>query len=426
MNVRSSLHALSALALLAVLAGPGPLSSVAQAQGAPPAPADPVTLIARQRYNEGVTAYDAAHFEEARAAFLQAYALKHHPAVLLNLGQSELRSGHQDDAGNHLQQFVREFAAASPEQRAAAEKGIAEAKKHAGFVVITADATGAEVSIDGTTVGTTPLLDPVFVKPGKHTVFATFQGRNAATAIDVKAGMAGNATLVLGAGTPPPVPVAPVAPPPEPPPVAPPPPEPPPAAAPPLLPPPTFVPAPNPPPAVPPPGPLPLHDNGGPPRRSFGEWYTHKPAAWVGTGVAVVGLALGIGAGVSAESASSASNTVTAEIVARNQMMPSANPGHVSSICGAPGATNGTGAVPFYMAACAVLESDVSNYHADVAVLATGWVLFGVGVVGTAAYALVDWYPNRATGTGSTGETHVAVVPMVSPTVHGVGVLGTF
>src|SRR5690348_30854 len=57
------------------------------AQGAAAAPADPITEVARQRYQEGVKAFDAGKFEDARAAFLQAYALKRHPAVLLNVGQ---------------------------------------------------------------------------------------------------------------------------------------------------------------------------------------------------------------------------------------------------------------------------------------------------------------------------------------------------
>src|SRR4051812_19549311 len=90
---------------------------------------DAVTEVARQRYEEGVKAFDTGRFEDARAAFLQAYALKRHPAVLLNLGQSELRSNHPEDAGNHLQQFLREHKAATPDQRAAAEKGIADAKR---------------------------------------------------------------------------------------------------------------------------------------------------------------------------------------------------------------------------------------------------------------------------------------------------------
>ena len=59
-------------------------------------------------FQEGVTFYDAKDYEKARAAFLQAYALKKHPSVLLNLAQSELRSGHEADAAQHFDQYLRE------------------------------------------------------------------------------------------------------------------------------------------------------------------------------------------------------------------------------------------------------------------------------------------------------------------------------
>jgi len=419
MNARPRFHgplagALTALALIAALPEP-----TAHAQGAPPA-GDSVTTIARQRYNEGVAAYDAGRFEDARASFLQAYALKHHPAVLLNLGQSELRANHPDDAANHLQQFIREFSAASPDQRAAAEKGLTEAKRHVGFVVITVDAPGADVSIDGTTMGKSPLVDPVYLKPGKHTVFAALQGKNAVASVDVKAGTAASASLSFGiVPAPPPVAPPPVAP--EPPPVAPPPvspePQPPPPST---FPPPGVTPLPNPPPEAPP-GPPP---GTGPQRRTFGEWYTHKPGAWVGTGVAGVGLLGGIIFGVSAMNASSASQTHVSEILAENKTNPQYNPTNRTNLCGD---ANGNGALPHYASACSILQNDISQYHTDVALLATGWVFFGLGAIGTAAYAIIDWYPNRAVAptTGSAFPS-LAVVPLVSPSVHGIGVLGSF
>src|SRR5215207_7089403 len=101
---------------------------------------DPVTEVARQRYEEGVKAYDAGRYEDARGAFLQAYALKRHPAVLLNLGQSELKSAHYEDAGNHLQQFLRMHTSASAAQKTAAEKGISDAKKKTAFIILIIDA----------------------------------------------------------------------------------------------------------------------------------------------------------------------------------------------------------------------------------------------------------------------------------------------
>ncbi len=286
--------AFSALAVIA------PLLAVEPVAWAQPAPSgDSVTMVARQRYNEGVAAYDRGRFEDARAAFLQAYALKHHPAVLLNLGQAELRSGHIDDAGNHLQQFVREWANATPDERAAAYKGIDEAKRKAGQIVINVDSPGADVSIDGTTVGKTPLIDPVFVAPGKHTIFAGLQGKTGATSVEVKAGNTASASITLGVSAAPPTPPAPVPvptpPAPTPPPVAP-------------------TPVPEPPPAFPPPGvaPVPAPPEPppatGPARQSFGEWYRHKPIAWVGTGLAGLGLIGGIVFGAQAQSASTAAN----------------------------------------------------------------------------------------------------------------------
>lgn len=429
MNARSRFHgplsgALTALALLAAFPEP-----TAHAQSAPP-PADAITTLARQRYTEGVAAYDAGKFEDARASFLQAYALKHHPAVLLNLGQSELRAGHPDDAGNHLQQFLREFAAASPDQRAAAEKGIVEAKKHVGFVVIVVDAPGADCSIDGTTVGKSPLLDPFYLKPGKHTVFAALQGKNAVASIEVKAGTAAAASLSLGivpAPTPPPTPepTPPVAPPP---------------VAPPVTPEPTPVP--TPPAAVTPPGPevplptppvAPPPDVVAPKRLTFGEWYTHKPAAWVLTGVAGLGLLGGIIFGASATNASSASTMHVAEVEAQipkyNATAPIPKGADVapSDVCNASVLAASTRLSGYFSGACGTVLSDISQYHTDVGLLATGWVLFGLGAVGTATYAIIDWYPNRARASdNASASPNVMVLPLVSPTVHGVGVIGRF
>lgn len=407
--------AVSAFALLAVLAGPGP---VAWAQGAPPAQ-DSVTVIARQRYNEGVAAYDAKRYEDARTAFLQAYALKRHPAVLLNLGQSELRSGHPEDAGNHLSQFLREHTGTTPEQREAAEKGLAEAKRTSGLVIVSVDSPGADISIDGNTVGKTPLLDPVFVKPGKHTVFAALQGKTAAASIEVKAGASTAATLTLGVSAPAPTPPVPTPPTPEPP-------------GPPITPPVAPPGPPVTPPMGPEPGPAlgPGPEPGGPPRYTFVEWYKHKPIAWVGTGLAVVGLGLGIGGGAAAASASSSSNadvaSIQAEIANRNKM-GFKDPNNVCN----PNVLAGNPALAtHYGQACGVVSQDNSNYNTGVAVMATGWVLFGVGVVGTVAYTMIDWFPNRArTGSndrpGAPGPS-VAVLPLVSPAVRGVGVIGSF
>ncbi|HRI71065.1 MAG TPA: hypothetical protein PK156_42830, partial [Polyangium sp.] len=194
-------------ALFLSLTGPAVLSGMGllpASLGSPLAFADDaVTEVARQRFQDGVKASDAGRHEEARAAFLQAYTLKKHPAVLLNLGQAELKSNHVEDGGNHLQQFLREMPTAAPDQKAAAEKGIAEAKRRTGHIVVLVDAQGADITVDGTVVGKSPMLSAIFVKTGAHTVTATYGGKSVNTSVDAKLNQPAVATLALGvAGSP--------------------------------------------------------------------------------------------------------------------------------------------------------------------------------------------------------------------------------
>ncbi|WP_394831848.1 hypothetical protein LVJ94_35565 [Pendulispora rubella] len=129
------------------------------------------TKAARARFQEGVQYYDKGQYENARAAFLQAYALRKHPAVLLNLAQSSLKSGHPMEAVKYFQQFLRESTSMTPAQRSDAERGLTEARSKLGRLEISAP-TGAEISVDSTSLGAAPLSDAVDVEPGTHMVRA--------------------------------------------------------------------------------------------------------------------------------------------------------------------------------------------------------------------------------------------------------------
>jgi hypothetical protein len=402
---------------------------VAHAQAA----SDTVTEVARQRFADGVKAFDAGRYEDARSAFLQAYALKRNALLLLNLAQSELKSGHAEDAGNHFHQFLREVPNAKPEEKASAEKGIADAKKKAGFIVVIVDASGADVSIDGALVGKSPLLDPVFVKPGSHTVLATAQGHSATVTVDAKPGSATAANLATGAtsvaAAPAPVP-APV-------------PAPGPAVAPPMAP--AAAPPPEPVAAMPPPSAPPptmgasFGGNFGGPgyagatpdqaagRESFFHWYTHKPLAWVGTGATVAGLVLGISFSAAAGSASSTADSDSSTIKAHAMADPSVPKDSSGNVhpCGSQDSSGSD--LPGYEKACNALRDDLSAHSTDVALATTGWVLFGVGAIGTAAYAIVDWYmPQHKKTTGALSPRVEGVAPLVSPTARGIAITGSF
>lgn len=83
---------------------------------------------ARERFREGVAAYDRGEYEAARASFLQAFAIEPHPSVMLNLGWSCLRAGRRDEAATWFRRYLDEAKDATPEARADAERGVAEAE----------------------------------------------------------------------------------------------------------------------------------------------------------------------------------------------------------------------------------------------------------------------------------------------------------
>jgi hypothetical protein len=157
-----------------------------------------VTAAARERFKEGVTYFDQKQYEKARAAFVQAYALKKHPAVLLNLAQSELRSNHERDAAKHFAIYLREATDASPAEREAAQSGLAAAKQVVGEVQVSAD-VGGEVFVDGTSEGIAPLPGSIYLDAGVHTLELRKGDKTTSQSISIKAGDSKQAKLVLSA-----------------------------------------------------------------------------------------------------------------------------------------------------------------------------------------------------------------------------------
>jgi len=145
------------------------------------------TAAARERFKEGVSYFDQKQYEKARAAFVQAYALKKHPAVLLNLAHSELRSNHERDAAQHFAQYLREATDAAPDQRDAAQTGLTTAKAAVSEITVTTDPE-AEVLVDGATQGTAPLIGSLFLEPGAHTLQAKKGDRVVTQNVTAKAG----------------------------------------------------------------------------------------------------------------------------------------------------------------------------------------------------------------------------------------------
>jgi hypothetical protein len=173
---------------------------------------DAITTMARARFKEGVEFYDKGEYEQARAAFLQAYALKKHPAVLLNLAWSSLKSGHVLEGKKYFEQFLNEAKDATDKQRADANDGLSQAKAKLGRIEIQAP-SGTDVTVDGDHTGTAPISDPVYVDPGAHTV--KLKGPDGTTDTESVSVLAGQKAVAKFSGpsggaaaTPPPPPTA--------------------------------------------------------------------------------------------------------------------------------------------------------------------------------------------------------------------------
>jgi tetratricopeptide (TPR) repeat protein len=166
--------------------------------GAARAQSDGETEVARQRFREGVAHYDRQDYEKARLAFLQAYLLKPHPAVLLNLAQSELRAGRHAEAADNFAKYIRQNPTAPAVEHA--RTGFEEARQRVTELNVQVNATAASVSVDGTDVGRSPLPNAIYLMPGRHSVVARKGTTSAEKVLDAIAGRREYVTLELSEG----------------------------------------------------------------------------------------------------------------------------------------------------------------------------------------------------------------------------------
>jgi hypothetical protein len=164
-------------------------------------PQDEATKNARRRFQEGVAAADAGNYEAARVAFQQAYALKQHHAVLQNLGQSELRTGHYVEAARHLALFLSDANAGTPQEREAVRAALAEAETKVGKLVLTVDVEGAELTVDGDAVGRSPFAAPFYFEPGQRTLRVRRDGyRDVSQTQQIEAGRTTQVKITMSSG----------------------------------------------------------------------------------------------------------------------------------------------------------------------------------------------------------------------------------
>ena len=150
-------------------------SSDVRAQTADP---DPVQL-----FDEGNAFYREGNFAAAEAKFQQSFDLKPVFDVAANLGDCEIEIGQHRDAAEHLAYAVKNFpVTGGADVRAQLESRLREALTKVGALTIQPNVPGAAIAVDGTKIGESPLDHDIYVEPGAHTISATKDGYERASA----------------------------------------------------------------------------------------------------------------------------------------------------------------------------------------------------------------------------------------------------
>ncbi len=155
----------------------------------------------RQLFDQGNKLYDAGKLADAELSYLAAWKLKKSFDVAGNAGNLEADLKKWRAAAEFLSFAIREFpAGGKPGLRDALLKRLGEAQKQVGQLHIRVNRPGAEVLVDGTSVGLAPIDDEVYVEGGLHTVEARLEGfPPASVSIQANKGQSADAVVTLQA-----------------------------------------------------------------------------------------------------------------------------------------------------------------------------------------------------------------------------------
>jgi hypothetical protein len=147
--------------LIAILAQASPLTADPQAEAQ-----------AQELLGQGTKLYQQGDVGGALEKFNAAYAAYPSPKLMFNIGQANRDLSRPVEALQAFEKFLVGAPDASPETVADARRSVEQLQSKLGRIQIDCDTTGAEVSVDGKSVGLIPLPDPIWAAPGRHQVTA--------------------------------------------------------------------------------------------------------------------------------------------------------------------------------------------------------------------------------------------------------------
>jgi tetratricopeptide (TPR) repeat protein len=155
------------------------------AQPAQPAPTGDASPSLDQQviqlFDKGAAFFQKSQWVEAETAFQAAWDLKKSYDIAGNLGEVELKLGQTREAATHLSYSLRHFPATGKEAaRQKLQQLFEQARKETVTFQIRVNVDGAQISVSGRHVGTSPLTEPVFTEPGPVILEATLAGHEPA------------------------------------------------------------------------------------------------------------------------------------------------------------------------------------------------------------------------------------------------------
>jgi hypothetical protein len=162
---------------------------------------------AKASFQHGVADYDAGHYEQALKEFEEAYRLRPHPLVEVNIANCYDKLGKPDLAIQHFEVFLSSDAG-TPEQRQEVTVAVDRLREATGKVLLHVTPEGADLVIDHGEPRHTPLAEPLALEPGKHTIEARMAGyKTAQRTLFVKGGTTLELSIILEQEGPPAAPV---------------------------------------------------------------------------------------------------------------------------------------------------------------------------------------------------------------------------
>jgi hypothetical protein len=171
---RTPAHAalVAALALGAAAVAQAP--RVASAQGAPVAQSADTAARARDLFKKGRQEFDQGHMGAAYESYLGAWELQKSYDIAGNLASLEMETARYRGAAEHAAYALANLPTSStPAQREFLQKVLADAKKQIVTVTIRVNVDRAAVTVDGHSIGESPLKGEVYVDAGDHVIAAT-------------------------------------------------------------------------------------------------------------------------------------------------------------------------------------------------------------------------------------------------------------